>query len=468
MDHDVQVGREPARLGLPVVDDAQRAHHEVRSGSLEQVGERGGRLAEPHVVGEAPAEPDPREELHPRQPAALVVAQLAVEPRRLDRPPRRRSSGSPASSAATHPAPRRRSPSCVAVVVDRRARPATSPSPRCRPTAAAARSRPTRDAPGEVLVEQRARPAQPGRVDADPAVPGAQQRRAGRLDPRQVGLGQRRARRRPPATRRAPPCRTGPCGRRPAPRGRCRARRRLTVTRCSGPSSSMPSLASSAGAASMKSSACSRSSSTADGSCSAAELAPAPVTLGADGRRQREHLVLERRRGGARSPARSSARGARSHTSSAVHHLPGSASSTSSSSTSHGSRASSGSVSRTRPRTTGSPSRRRRWRSSAGDERRSSASSKSSSPERTTGSGLASAANTARIACTSGDRLRPRSGFQPPWWSTARASPSTSVDDDVVGRRARAVAADRRGDGGGVGERVAVLVGRAPAASGRP
>ena len=46
--------------------------------------------------------------------------------------------------------------------------------------------------PGEVLVEQGARPAQPGRVDADPPVPGAQQRRAGGFDACQIGLGHRR------------------------------------------------------------------------------------------------------------------------------------------------------------------------------------------------------------------------------------------------------------------------------------
>ena len=71
--------REPGGLGLPVVDHAQRAHDEVRPRPLDEVGERGGGLAETHVVGEAAAEAEPGEELHPGQAAALVVAQLALE-----------------------------------------------------------------------------------------------------------------------------------------------------------------------------------------------------------------------------------------------------------------------------------------------------------------------------------------------------------------------------------------------------
>jgi hypothetical protein len=83
-------------------------------------------------------------------------------------------------------------------------------------------------------------------------------------------------------------------------------------------------------------------------------------------------------------------------------------------------------VSRTRPRTTGSPPSRARWRSSD-PLSASTASSNSSLPDRSTASGLASDEKTARSACTSLDRLRPRSGRHPPWCSTARASPSTSA-----------------------------------------
>ena len=79
VDDDAQVRREAPGLGLPVVHDRQRADDEVRAGPVEEVGERGRRLAEPHVVGQAPAEPEAGEEAHPRQAAALVRAQRAVE-----------------------------------------------------------------------------------------------------------------------------------------------------------------------------------------------------------------------------------------------------------------------------------------------------------------------------------------------------------------------------------------------------
>ena len=57
----------------------------MRAGPLDEVGERRGRLAEAHVVGEAPPEPEVGEEAHPREAAPLVVAQLADEVGRLDR-----------------------------------------------------------------------------------------------------------------------------------------------------------------------------------------------------------------------------------------------------------------------------------------------------------------------------------------------------------------------------------------------
>ena len=167
--------------------------------------------------------------------------------------------------------------------------------------------------------------------------------------------------------------------------------------------------------------------------------------VGRDERGEREHLGLERREAGIRNRRRRARARPRSHTSSAVHQLPGSASSTSSSSTSHGSSASSGSVSRTRPRTTGSPSRRRRCRSSARPTS-ATASSKSSVPERMTGSGLASAANTPRMACTSSARLRPSSGRHPPWWSIGAGEAVGERGQDVVGGGDRPVAADGGGD----------------------
>ncbi len=57
----------------------------MRPGSFEEVGERRGGLAEAHVVGEAPAEAELGEELHPRQAAALIVTEFAGEVRRLVR-----------------------------------------------------------------------------------------------------------------------------------------------------------------------------------------------------------------------------------------------------------------------------------------------------------------------------------------------------------------------------------------------
>ena len=80
VDDDVQVRREASCLGEPVVDDRQRAHDEVRTRSALEVGQRGGGLAEPHVVGQAAAEPETLEEAQPGQTAALVGPQRAGEP----------------------------------------------------------------------------------------------------------------------------------------------------------------------------------------------------------------------------------------------------------------------------------------------------------------------------------------------------------------------------------------------------
>ena len=79
VDLHLELGREPLRLAAPVAHDAQGAHDEVRPGSFEEVGERGGGLAEAHVVGEATAEAELGEELHPRQAAALIVPEFAGE-----------------------------------------------------------------------------------------------------------------------------------------------------------------------------------------------------------------------------------------------------------------------------------------------------------------------------------------------------------------------------------------------------
>ena len=191
-----------------------------------QVGERRGRLAEPHVVGEAPAEPDPREELHPRQPAALVVAQLAVEPRRLD-DLLEAFVGQPGEQRR-HPAVRRRAP-----IVERRPRRGASeldgdvavgrrpPADRRSSSTAPDARRVGRGARRAARAPGAGRPgrcAPSGARCAASVVPAASTRA-------RSAVGQRRARRSPPASRRAPPCRSGPCDRRPATRGRCRGRR---------------------------------------------------------------------------------------------------------------------------------------------------------------------------------------------------------------------------------------------------
>ena len=69
---------EAAGLGLPVVDDGQRTHHQVRAGTIDEVGERRRRLAEAHVVGEAAAQSEPVEEPQPAEAATLVWPQPPV------------------------------------------------------------------------------------------------------------------------------------------------------------------------------------------------------------------------------------------------------------------------------------------------------------------------------------------------------------------------------------------------------
>lgn len=56
----------------PPVRHRPGAHHQVRAGQPGQVGERGGRLAQAHVVGQAAAEAEPVEELQPPGPRRCV------------------------------------------------------------------------------------------------------------------------------------------------------------------------------------------------------------------------------------------------------------------------------------------------------------------------------------------------------------------------------------------------------------
>ncbi len=74
---------EPRRFGLPVAHHAERTHHEVWARSVDEVGEGGRGLAEAHVVGETPAEPELGQELEPAQPAPLVGPEGGFESWRL-------------------------------------------------------------------------------------------------------------------------------------------------------------------------------------------------------------------------------------------------------------------------------------------------------------------------------------------------------------------------------------------------
>ena len=84
MHGDSQHRRESRRLGLPVAHDRQRADHQVRARQCGEVGERGGCLAEAHVVGQAAAETELVEELQPAETAPLIRTQRGHEPGRLD------------------------------------------------------------------------------------------------------------------------------------------------------------------------------------------------------------------------------------------------------------------------------------------------------------------------------------------------------------------------------------------------
>ena len=85
-------GSEPPDLGLPVAEQAGRADHQRRRGRL-PVGagslgavqvqrDQGERLAQPHVVGQAGAQPETGELGEPGEAVALVVAQRGLQRRR--------------------------------------------------------------------------------------------------------------------------------------------------------------------------------------------------------------------------------------------------------------------------------------------------------------------------------------------------------------------------------------------------
>jgi hypothetical protein len=81
-----QVGREAGQLGPPVAEQRRRQHDEVRTARpvpLQQQQQRDhlDRLPEPHVVGEAPAEPEPRQQPQPRDSVALVRPQFTAQRR---------------------------------------------------------------------------------------------------------------------------------------------------------------------------------------------------------------------------------------------------------------------------------------------------------------------------------------------------------------------------------------------------
>ncbi len=174
VDDDAQRRREAAGLGLPVVDHGQRAHHEVRARTLEQVGQRGGRLAEAHVVGEAAAQTEAVEEAQPRQAAALVGAQLAVERRRLVLL---------AQALVGEPAEQ--------LVGPRRGGARRRRVELALAGQAQQRHRVDLGEVANVVLEPLAGPAQRGGIDADPSPAAVQQRGAGAGRPFQLGERQR-------------------------------------------------------------------------------------------------------------------------------------------------------------------------------------------------------------------------------------------------------------------------------------
>ncbi len=101
-----QAGREPGRLPLPVAQHRQRADQQGRPGPpVQQQRQQLHRLAQPHVVGQAGAQPEPVEKGQPGQTPPLVRAELPGQPggriEQLERAPR----GRPASRSAIQPLP---------------------------------------------------------------------------------------------------------------------------------------------------------------------------------------------------------------------------------------------------------------------------------------------------------------------------------------------------------------------------
>ena len=86
VDHDPKTRRESRRFRSPVADDRGRRDDERRTGTggAGEVGEHRGRLAQPHVEGEAPAEIHGVEEPQPAQGLGLIRAQPSDEAVGLD------------------------------------------------------------------------------------------------------------------------------------------------------------------------------------------------------------------------------------------------------------------------------------------------------------------------------------------------------------------------------------------------
>ena len=233
-------------------------------------------------------------------------------------PPRRRSSGRPASSSSVHAA-------------DRRRRDAVDLAVAGQPQQARRRRR--RSCCAAVLVEPSPGPAQRRRVDAHPAPAGVQQRGAGRLGARQLGLGDRRRgrrrRRRRGASRRWPRGRTAVRGRRrrtasPAADGDTGAHEALGTEQLDAERRQLGRR--------LLEEAARRRRRRARAWSARATVSQLAGDVDALGERpgQRHDLGARAPRGARRRPASSTASGVASQTSSAVHQRPGSTSSTSS------------------------------------------------------------------------------------------------------------------------------------------
>ena len=91
VDMNAEAGREPGRFTLPVADQGHRADEERRAEPFrrrnvhllgDEEGEQLDGLAQPHIVGEDPAEPEPVEVRKPADAALLVPAKGGSEARR--------------------------------------------------------------------------------------------------------------------------------------------------------------------------------------------------------------------------------------------------------------------------------------------------------------------------------------------------------------------------------------------------